>query len=336
MLDKDKIELINNFFPKQLSDQFIFPIDKYILFLEKLSINPMIFFKEWSDINRQEIVNKYWDSSTNFDWKWCLAYPFFSILEKHICHYSNPKIIGFSGLPGSGKSTLGVWIDNVAKEMGLDMKVISLDDFYLPGRDMDIAMSGNPWNVPRGFPGSHSIELLNNTLSTFLQEGVLNSPTFDKSLRGGKGDRSGWFKSKPKILILEGWFIGCEPISDLFEIDHLTEENITHSLSDDEKTYRRSIQVSLNKYSKVWSKLDKIWHLKSNHFNNIILWKGQQEKEMIKLKGSGLKGKDLINFIRMIQTCIPQKSLNYINSDTTIQINKNRRIENLYTKTYFF
>ena len=48
---------------------------------------------------------------------------------------------------------------------------------------------------------------------------------------------------------------------------------------------------------------------------------------MIKLKGSGLKGNNLTDFIRMIQTSIPQQSLSFINSDTTVEINQNRRIK---------
>ena len=57
---------------------------------------------------------------------------------------------------------------------------------------------------------------------------------------------------------------------------------------------------------------------------------------MIKLKGSGLKDNQLTDFIRMIQTSIPQHSLSSINSDTTIEINQLRRIKKLYTNTYIF
>ena len=64
------------------------------------------------------------------------------------------------------------------------------------------------------------------------------------------------------------------------------------------------------------------------------MWKTQQEEEMIESKGSGLKGIDLTNFIRMIQTSIPQQSLSFINSDTTVEINQHRRINNLSTKKY--
>ena len=82
--------------------------------------------------------------------------------------------------------------------------------------------------------------------------------------------------------------------------------------------------------------LDKVWHLKSNNFNNTILWKTQQEEEMIKSKGAGLKGQKLSDFVRMIQASIPQQSLTFINSNTTVEINQLRRINALKTKKYNF
>jgi len=219
MKDKDINYDFNHIFPEDITDDFLFSLGSYRLFLEGLSINPTLFYQRWSDVNVQSIVDKYWKPNQKSDWKWGLAFPFFSLLENYINTINKPIIIGFSGLPGSGKSTLGFWIDSVARELSLDIKVISLDDFYLPGQEMDFAINDNPWNVPRGFPGSHSLDLLHHSLETFLKTGVLSSPTFDKSLRDGKGDRSGWCELKPKVLILEGWFVGCVPVSDLFKID---------------------------------------------------------------------------------------------------------------------
>ena len=336
MFDKDVVYNFHNTFPKDISDEFLFSLDIYRLFLENLSIDPVIFHNKWSDISRQSLVNKYWMKKTKSDWKWSLSFPLFSLLEKYIENIIHPIIIGFSGLPGSGKSTLGFWIDSVARDLNLQIKVISLDDFYLPGKEMDIAMNGNPWNVPRGFPGSHSVDLLNNSLDTFLKTGFLKWPTFDKSLRNGKGDRSGWSELKTKVLILEGWFVGCKPVSNLIELDYFKEDKFDLCLTQDEKFFRNSIQESLIQYSQIWKKFNKIWHLKSSQFNNTILWKTQQEEEMIKYKGSGLKDNELKNFIRMIQSSIPQQSLSYIDSDTTIEINQKRRIINFYTKPYIF
>ena len=332
-------EIINEFidiFPNNIRNDFLFPLQSYRLFLEGLSINPSLFFQKWSNNNTQSIIDKFWKPNTKSDWKWCLTLPFFSLLEKYFHSVDKPIILGFAGLPGSGKSTLGFWINSVARELSLDIRVISLDDFYLPGYDMDIAMDGNPWNVPRGFPGSHSLDILHQSLDIFSKTGVLTSPTFDKSLRDGKGDRSGWSKLKTRILILEGWFVGCEPVSNLLEMDDLTDEKSNLLLTQKEKDYRFIIQDSLLEYSEIWKKFEKIWHLKSSQFNNTILWKSQQEDEMIQLKGSGLKGNSLSDFIRMIQTSIPQKSLSFINSDTTVEINQNRRITKLETKNYNF
>ena len=336
MQEKNIINTFNNILPDSISKEFLFPLVDYYYFLDRLSINPIYFFSKWSNLNRQSIIDKYWKPGTKLDWKWSLSFPLFSLLEKYIENINSPKIIGFSGLPGSGKSTLGFWIDSVARDLNLEIKVISLDDFYLPGKEMDMAMKGNPWNVPRGFPGSHSMDLLNHSLDTFLRTGVLKYPTFDKSLRDGKGDRSTWFELTPKIIILEGWFVGCNPTSDLKDLDLISDDKFDLCLSSIEKEYRIIIQKSLNEYSRIWDKFDKIWHLESSHFDNTIIWKTQQEKELIKLKGAGLKEKRLFDFIRMIQTSIPRQSFLSINSDTTILINQNRRVKKLYTNKYFF
>ena len=119
---------------------------------------------------------------------------------------------------------------------------------------MDFAMKGNPWNVPE-VSGSHSLDLLNQSLDTFLNTGILSSPTFDKSLRDGKGDRSGWYELQPKVLILEGWFVGCVPVPDLCKTDYLDEDNFNLSLTQSEKNYRTLIQESLLKYCNIWKKL---------------------------------------------------------------------------------
>ena len=81
------------------------------------------------------------------------------------------------------------------------------------------------------------------------------------------------------------------------KIDDSSEDESNLSLSQSEKDYRILIQESLLEYSNIWKKFHKIWHLKSSQFNNTILWKSQQEEEMIKLKGSGLKGNKLTDFI---------------------------------------
>ncbi len=322
--------------PAELTNSFIFDCDKYDLFLRNLSLNKYSFYEEWLDSERESTSDKFFRKGIGLDWKWGLSFPFFSLLERYVSSLHKPIIIGLSGLPGSGKSTLGFWIDKLSIDLNLEIKVISLDDFYLPAIEMDKAMKGNPWNVPRGIPGSHSVDLLNNTLDSYIRTGKLNCPRFDKSLRNGLGDRSGWIESYPRVLIVEGWFVGCEPLQDKADVNIAGQKVITPSLNQFECDYRELIQDRLRAYTTVWQMFYKTWHLKASNIENTINWKTQQENEMLQLKGSALTGDKLSDFIRMIQTSIPVESLSNINADTIISVNKNRRIYNLFSKKYNF
>ncbi len=332
-MPENQLKFNNNFYsdiPSDIKDSFTFNFNSYELFLKNLSFNQHSFFEEWLDLKRESICEKLFRKDIDLDWKWGLCFPFFSLLERYVSSFSKPIIIGLSGLPGSGKSTLGEWINNLASSLNLEIKVISLDDFYLPGLEMDIAMKGNPWNVPRGIPGSHSIELLKNTLDSYNRSGKIKCPTFDKSLRDGLGDRSGWIESRPKVLILEGWFVGCEPLQSRSKLNNIYKPTLTQF----ESEYREVVQNRLREYSDIWQMLCKTWHLKATNIENTINWKKQQENEMLMKKGSALRGHKLTNFIRMILTCIPQESLSHINSDTIVSIDQYRRVCNLVSNSY--
>ncbi len=330
------INIYNNSysFPPKIRNSFMYDIGKYELFLNKLLFDQHLFVEKWLDPKRQSISEKYIRKDIDFDCKWGLYFPFFTLLERYVNAISKPIIIGFSGLPGSGKSTLGYWINKLSSELDLKIKVISLDDFYLPALEMDIAMKGNPWNVPRGLPGSHSIDFINNTLGSYLETGTLKCPIFDKSLRNGLGDRSGWSELCPKVLILEGWFVGCEALNDRTNLNKISNNHNNLSLNLFECEYRNIIQDRLKGYNEIWKMFYKIWHLKSTNIGNTINWKTQQENEMFKLKGSALTGDKLSNFIRMIQASIPHESLSNINADSVVSIDSNRGICNHFSKSY--
>ena len=103
-------------------------------------------------------------------------------------NFSERKIIGISALPGTGKTTLGKWLEAISLKLNFKVNVISIDDFYLPSDEMKYAINNNPWNVSRGFPGSHSVHLMRETLLNWKVDGHLKVPVFDKSLRNGLGD----------------------------------------------------------------------------------------------------------------------------------------------------
>ena len=190
---------------------------------------------------------------------------------------------------------------------------------------MELAIKNNPWNVSRGFPGSHSIELMHEKLLEWKDVGKLNVPVFDKSLRNGLGDRAYWRQDSPDVLIIEGWFLGVKPLS----MNTKDSEKILPPLSPYESSYRINIQKNLEQYLNIWNQLDQIWHLKPVKFEYMNLWKSIQEKKMLLKRGSALQDKKLFNFLRMLNVSLPHKSFDEINSDVLLLINQERKLINV-------
>ena len=217
----------------------------------------------------------------------------------------------------------GVWLYLFyLRLINFKIAVISIDDFYLPSDEMKLAIENNPWNVSRGFPGSHSVKLMHEKLLNWKINGELNVPVFDKSLRNGLGDRSHWRLDNPDLLILEGWFLGIKPYS----IDINDRPINTTNLSLHESSYVLTIQDNLYEYLDVWTLIDKIWHLKPLKFEYMNMWKKNQEKEMLLDKGNALQDEKLSNFLRMLNVSIPHKSFDVIKSYALLLIDQERNL----------
>ena len=280
------------------------------------------WFNFWN--NQKDIlsINQFWSNKVHDDWIWGLALPLLSQAYKFHNNYFDRKIIGISALPGTGKTTLGKWLEAISLKLNFKIAVISIDDFYLPSDEMKLAIKDNPWNVSRGFPGSHSVKLMYEKLFNWKKYGELSVPVFDKSLRNGLGDRSHWRLDNPDLLIIEGWFLGIEP----FSSDVNFQEINSAGLSSDESFYRFNIQNNLDKYLDVWNLIDKIWHLKPLKFEYMNMWKTNQEKEMFLQKGNALQDKKLSNFLRMLNVSIPHKSFDVMNSYALLLIDQERKL----------
>ena len=312
--------------PYSINREIAFPKDYFELLINELGYELFEWIDYWINQNGDNIGSSYWSPGTKKDWIWGLGLPFLTEIKRSLSLDKEYILLGLSALPGCGKSRLGRWLESASSEMGLPVNVISLDDFYLPGDQLETAMSGNPWNVPRALPGSHSLEMMEESLEQWIATGILKAPTFDKSLRNGHGDRSGWRIVKPKVLVIEGWFLGCQPAINSKTINDLAIEKLTPALTKREISYREKVQKKLTRYVKIWNKIDRLWHIKPSDFNATCQWKIDQEHEMFKQKGSSLKGESLRSFVRMIQAAIPQQSLLNINSDVLIEIDKSRKI----------
>ena len=300
-----------------------FPLDKF----EKLifdigweSLDDWINF--WNKQKNILSIDHFWSSKVNDDWIWGLALPLLSQAYKFKNNFSDRKIIGISALPGTGKTTLGKWLEAISLKLDFKIAVISIDDFYLPSDEMKLAIKNNPWNVSRGFPGSHSVKLMYEKLLNWKISGELNVPVFDKSLRNGLGDRSYWRSDNPDLLIIEGWFLGIKPLSN----DNDDQQIKSLNLNPNESRYRFKIQKNLHSYLEIWSLLDKIWHLKPLEFEYMNIWKSNQEKEMLLQKGSALQDEKLSNFLRMLNVSIPHKSFDQLNSYAIFLIDHDRNL----------
>ena len=294
--------------------------EKLIIDIGWNSLDDWINF--WDNKKNILSIDKFWDNNVNDDWIWGLALPLLSKAYKFHNNFSDRKIIGLSALPGTGKTTLGKWLEAISLKLDFKIAVISIDDFYLPSDEMKIAIKNNPWNVSRGFPGSHSVKLMHEKLLSWKKKGELNVPVFDKSLRNGLGDRSHWRSDNPDLLIIEGWFLGIEPLSGEINYQYFEPTN----LSSHEFSYRLNIQKNLNEYLDVWSLIDHIWHLKPLEFEYMNVWKTNQEKAMFLRKGNALKDEKLSNFLRMLNVSIPHKSFDIINAYALLTIDQGRNI----------
>jgi D-glycerate 3-kinase len=300
-----------------------FPLDDFEELINQIGWSSLDeWFMFWNLKKEILSIDKFWDDNVNDDWIWGLALPLLSQAYKLNKKSSKRNIIGISALPGTGKTTLGKWLESISLKLKFKLSVISIDDFYLPSDEMEIAIKNNPWNVSRGFPGSHSIDLMKEKLLKWKTHGQLNVPVFDKSLRKGLGDRAHWREESPDLLIIEGWFLGVKPLS----IDLDNSEKISPPLSVFESSYRNKIQNNLDQYLDVWNMIDQIWHLKPLKFEYFNEWKSNQEKSMQFKSGSSLKDDNLSNFLRMLNVSIPHKSFDDINSDVLLMINQERKL----------
>ena len=300
-----------------------FPLDDFEELISQIGWSSLDeWFMFWNLKKEMLSINNFWDDNVKDDWIWGLALPLLSQAYKLNKKSPERKIIGISALPGTGKTTLGKWLESIALKLKFKLSVISIDDFYLPSKEMELALKNNPWNVSRGFPGTHSIDLMKEKLLKWKTDGQLKVPVFDKSLRNGLGDRSHWKNEAPDLLIIEGWFLGVKPIS----LDLDDSEIISPPLSSYESFYRNNIQNNLNNYVEIWNMIDQIWHLKPLKFEYFNEWKSNQEKSMQFKSGSSLKDDNLSNFLRMLNVSIPHKSFDDIKSDVLLMINQERKL----------
>ncbi|MGB1416335.1 MAG: phosphoribulokinase [Synechococcus sp.] len=283
--------------------------------------------QHWLDRHGDSLAVNQWAPGTTPDWHWCLGLPMLSRAEQSIQRCER-LLIGLNALPGCGKTTFGRWLIAAADQLGLAIAVISIDDFYLPAEEMDQAMAGNPWGVPRALPGSHDIDLMVDCLARWKRGDAVTLPQFDKALRGGRGDRSGSIHCNADVLLVEGWFLGCSPLNDGEELSEGS-GHLHQPLLPDELRYRQIVQTELKRYKPVWAQIDTLWQLAASDFNAPEQWKRQQEQTMQNERGIALSSAAVTGFIRMIQSAIPATSFALDQASVVIELDPDRRFQRI-------
>ena len=113
-----------------------------------------------------------------------------------------PLVIGLSAPQGCGKTTIVTQLQRLLAATGFNAASISIDDVYLTGAEQEALATANPGNALlkfRGNAGSHDVALGVETLRALkrineegdgCQRGRVAVPRYDKTMRGGRGDRA--------------------------------------------------------------------------------------------------------------------------------------------------
>jgi len=210
-----------------------------------------------------------------------------------------PRVLGISGLQGTGKSTLAAQVVHAAEARGLRAAVLSLDDLYLD-RDARHALARDvhPLLATRGPPGTHEVALGLAAFDAVRAGAPLRLPRFDKL-----GDRRLPEASWPTVqgldlLLFEGWCVGtpAEPETALVEPVNTLERD-----EDPAGTWRRWCNTALARdYPALWAGLDRLLFLQPPGFDVVFDWRLQQELAL-QAAEPGRGGMDAVGVARFVQ-----------------------------------
>jgi len=250
-------------------------------------------------------------------------------------------IIGLAGGQGSGKTTISTILALILKKyFKLKVFKVSIDDFYKTRRDRKL-LSKNKHSLlmTRGVPGTHDIDLMLNFFKKIKDKNFksLQIPKFNKSIDDRFPKRL-WYKikSKPDIVIFEGWCVGAKAQSS----SQLKKSiNSLEKIYDKDARWRGYVNSQLKtKYKTLFSQLDELLFLKAKNFNLLREWRLKQERKLqaqtknkknLKIMNSG----DIISFMQTYQRITQQMFKDALKSSSIIMnLNINHQIEKIKFK----
>jgi len=206
--------------------------------------------------------------------------------------------IGLVGVPGTGKTTLGLAMAVLGRAYGFSPIVASIDDYYLPLPIRAAAMAANPFAVDRGPPGSHDLIWLNRSLDDFAAGGRCSIPRFDKGLAGGLGDRNGQAEHRGDVFLLEGWMVGGRPF--------LVGPDDPHpGASAAERAWCARCSRVLADYTATWTRLHGLVLVLPRQWRHSLRWRLQAEARQRRRGKGALSGVQLERLLRCFWASVP-------------------------------
>ncbi len=194
------------------------------------------------------------------------------------------RVYAIAGLQGSGKSTLAAQVTALARERGLRVATLSIDDVYLGRRERRrLARDVHPLLATRGPPGTHDLALACDTLDALRAGAAVRLPRFDKP-----GDRrlppSRWRTVRAVDLVLfDGWCLKVPAETPAQLRDPL---NPLERDEDPDGVWRQWCNERLGRdYPALWTRLDRLLWLQPPDFAPVALWRWQQEQAMRSERG---------------------------------------------------
>jgi len=234
-----------------------------------------------------------------------------------------PLIIGINGCPGSGKSTLSLFLKYLLQQTyQMNTVVLSIDDFYLTRQERIIkAQQQHPLFKIRGVPGTHDLPLLSQTLKALLAGQPVLLPRFDKAM-DDRMPESCWhpYHQLAEVIVIEGWCVGTPAQKEealLQPVNTLEEQEDSHCV------WRTAVNRYLDThYADFFKQINEFIYLKPPSLEHVFAWRMKQEdklKQCSSLKNKSMGANTLRRFLHTYERLM-QHALNVMPAKANVLV----------------